>query len=368
MSIFISTGEISGDIYAAKLCKALSRILPRDEMWGMCGERAEGVRRLWSNDALHIFGLGRIVKSLPALFRLRDELARAVAGRNPAAVIVVDSPDFHIPLLGKIRALGYAGPVVYVCPPTIWAWREGRAEYLKKYCDLCLPLFRFEEKALEKHGVRSYWNGNPLIEDFSPYRPSANAPTYDERRVALLPGSRRSEINALLPLLEETALALREWGFNPVFSVAPGLTESLRRMIVQNRHGVDSTQISGRDLMYASRFVVGACGTAAVEAMLLDRFMIVLYRGTALEWRIYKALTLTKFVAVPNVLSGRMTFPELLQDDANVPNIVSRARRYLEDAAYREGVHSQIAADRKLLGDPGAVERWAAEIAKLVNR
>ncbi len=367
MSIFISTGELSGDIYAAKLRAELGRILPDDEMWGMCGALADGVRREWSNDALHIVGLGRILKSLPAFLRLRDELARAVASRKPKAVIVVDSPDFHIPLLKKIRALGYGGPVVYVCPPTIWAWREGRAKHLKRYCDLCLPLFRFEEKALENHGVKSYWSGNPLVGDFSPYRPSPDALPYDPQRVALLPGSRRSEIRSLLPVLEDAARMLRRKGLRPVFSIAPGLDETCERTIAENASGIETTRVSGRDLMYASRFTVGASGTAAVESMLLDRFMIVVYRGTALEWMVYKALTRTEFVSIPNVLAGRMIFPELLQGRADSRNVVSCAERYLDDVAYRDGVHARIAENRKLLGGPGAVERWAAAIARLVN-
>ena len=296
MSIFISTGELSGDLYAAKLSAALSKTLPEDELWGMVGSLANGVKREWSNDQLHILGLGRIIKSLPRLFALRNQLAHAVAERKPRAVIVVDSPDFHIPLLKKIRSLGYTGPVIYVCPPTIWAWRSGRAKYLKKYCDLCLPLFHFEEDALELRGVRSFWCGHPLIDDFTEYRFKRLNELYDPLRVALWPGSRRSEILNLLPVLEETALELRERGLHPVFSVAPGLDEASKRLILENTAGIETTQISGRDLMHSSCFVIGASGTAAVESMLLDRFMIVIYKGTPLEWRIYKTLTHTPFV------------------------------------------------------------------------
>lgn len=368
MSIFISTGELSGDLYAAKLSSALAEVLPDDELWGMCGPLAQGVRREWSNDQLHILGLGRILKSLPALFALRNQLAEAVAERKPRAVIVVDSPDFHIPLLRKIRALGYRGPVVYVCPPTIWAWRSGRAKYLKQYCDLCLPLFQFEEKALEEHQVRSFWCGNPLIEDFEGYQPADTSLCYDPMRIAMLPGSRRSEIRTLLPVLEEAALKLSAKGLKPVFSVAPGLDEVSKQMILNNRSGIATTQISGRDLMFSSRMVVGASGTAAVESMMLDRFMVVLYKGTALEWRIYNMLTHTKYVSIPNVLAGTMLFPELLQEKATANNVTDAVARYFEDAAYRHGIHEQIALNKDMMGTPGAVRRWAEAIADLVKK
>ena len=367
MSIFISTGELSGDLYAAKLSAALVKILPDDEIWGMVGALAKGVKREWSNDQLHILGLGRIIKSLPSLFALRSQLAHAVAERKPHAVVVVDSPDFHIPLLSKIRSLGYAGPVVYACPPTIWAWRSGRAKYLKKYCDLCLPLFHFEEDALEQRGVKSFWCGHPLVEDFADYSPKQTNWSYDPLRVALMPGSRRSEIRSLLPALEETALELRERGLHPVFSVAPGLDDASRRLIIENAAGIETTQISGRDLMHYSRFVIGASGTAAVESMLLNRFMIVIYKGTPLEWRIYRLLTHTRFVSIPNVLAGKIIFPELLQEQVTKDNIMRNALRYLDDENYRLGVHTQIALNRKMMGEPGSVDRWAAAIAKLVK-
>lgn len=367
MSIFISTGELSGDLYAAKLSAALSKTLPEDELWGMVGALANGVKREWSNDQLHILGLGRIIKSLPRLFALRNQLARAVSERKPRAVIVVDSPDFHIPLLKKIRSLGYTGPVIYVCPPTIWAWRSGRAKYLKKYCDLCLPLFHFEEDALELRGVRSFWCGHPLIDDFNEYHFKQPNLLFDPLRVSLLPGSRRSEILNLLPVLEETALDLRERGLHPVFSVAPGLDEASKRLILENTADIETTQISGRDLMHSSCFVIGASGTAAVESMLLDRFMIVIYKGTSLEWRIYKTLTHTPFVSIPNVLAGKILFPELLQKQVSKDNIMHEALRYLEDENYRQSVHAQITQNINKMGVPGAVDRWAVAIAKLVN-
>ncbi len=366
MSIFISTGEISGDIYAAKISKALSVQLPHEELWGMAGALADGINRVWNNDQLHIVGLGRIVKSLPALFRLRNELASAVVKRQPHAVIVVDSPDFHIPLLAKIRKLGYKGPVIYVCPPTIWAWRSGRAKYLKKYCDLCLPLFQFEEKALEARNVKSYWCGHPLIDDFLHYRPTTGV-EYDPKRIALLPGSRRSEIRTLLPILEEVALELRNIGYKPVFSIAPGLDFESTKMVEKNSADIESTTISGRDLMSASRMVIGASGTAAVEAMLLDRFMVVLYRGSTIEWNIYKLLTHTDYVSIPNVLAGKFVYPELLQNNANCKNIINCALHYLDDENYAKYVHSVLLSDREKMGESGAVNRWATAIANLVK-
>ena len=368
MSIFISTGELSGDMYAARLSAELRRILPEERIWGMAGNLASGMERVWNNDRLHIIGLGRILTSLPSLFSLRNELARAVIAEQPKAVIVIDSPDFHIPLLSKIRAGGYTGKVIYVCPPTIWAWRSGRAKYLKRYCDLCLPLFSFEKDVLDEKGVRSFWSAHPMMDEFANYTPVGEVLPDDPKRIALLPGSRRSEISSLLPILEESGRALAEQGWHPVLSVAPGLDRTCRKLIENNTSGIEWTEVSGRNLMYASRFVIGACGTAAVESMLLNRYMIVLYRGTALEWRIYKALTHTQFVAVPNVLAGRMFFPELLQDDVTLENVMKYANKFITDEKYQNAVSEQLLKNREIMGNPGGVARWADEIKKLISQ
>lgn len=366
MSIFISTGELSGDIYAAKLSESLGRILPGEKMWGMCGELADGVEQEWNNSLLHIVGFANILSSLPKFFKLRDEMAEQVIIRRPRAVIVVDSPDFHLPLIKKIRSLGYEGPVIYVCPPTVWAWRSGRVKKLRKYCNLCLPLFKFEEDALLKGGADSYWCGHPLIDDFAEFKLSPELP-YNEQRVALLPGSRKNEIKTLMPVLEESALLLRERGLEPVFSVAPGLNAACRERVENNKYNIPVSHLSGRELMAASRFVIGASGTTAVEAMLLERYMIVLYRGTALEWTVYKLLSHTPFVSIPNVLAGHMVYPELLQDDCTVGNVIRYADRYCEDGSYAQAVDHQILENKRLMGRPGAVDRWAASIAGLIN-
>ena len=367
MSIFISTGEISGDIYAAKLASAISSIMPGEEIWGMGGELAKGVNREWSNEILHIMGLGGIAGALPKLFRLRDGLARAVIERQPKAVIVVDSPDFHIPLLSKIRSLGYKGCVVYVCPPTVWAWRSGRAKYLKRYCDLCLPLFMFEDKVLKKFGVNSSWYGHPLVDDFADFTPSQPMPP-DDLRVAILPGSRRLEIRMLLPVLEESAVELKKLGMHPVLSVAPGLDDECKKLVMENASGIEWTSAPGRDLMYASKFVIGASGTAAVEAMLLNKYMIVLYKGSKFEWYLYNLLTHTEYVSIPNILARNTLYPELLQNNATTENVMDYAKLYMSDKEYYEGTHNRLRLNLYSMGEPGAVARWAEAICALVKR
>ena len=160
---------------------------------------------------------------------------------------------------------------------------------------------------------------------------------------------------------------MKETGLHPVFSIAPGLDEASKTMVRNNKAGIEATEISGRNLMHASKFVIGASGTTAVEAMLLNRYMIVLYKGTALEWRIYKMLTHTPFVSIPNVLAEKMMFPELLQDDVRADRILHYVDLYLHDKNYCDDIHKQIVSNRRLMGEPGAIQRWAEAISELVN-
>ncbi len=366
MSIFISTGEVSGDLHAAKLAAALARRGCQDQLWGMTGDLAQGVHRLWNNRQLQVMGLVSW-SVLRRLIKLRDDLAQAVVARNPRAVIVVDSPDFHLSLLGRIRSLGYGGPVVYVSPPTVWAWRAGRIKTLKKYCQLCLTLFDFEAQILRRAGVPSYWGGHPMVEDFGPGGDLASSFPEDPRRVALLPGSRGIEIRMLLTVLERCGRELVQMGFHPVLSIAPGLAPEYRRMIQENGASLPVTTLPGRELMAASRFVVGASGTAAVEALLLDRYMAVLYKGSWLEWNIFQLLRRTRFISIPNVLARREVYPELLQDRADSSQVIPLVRRYLDDQRFQAWVHGHLDHCRRRMGSSGVADRWAAAIVALME-
>ena len=154
---FISCGEVSGDIYAADLIIELRK--NSSEIWGMMGPRGilAGGTATWSYEELKLMGFTEVVPAIPRLLKLRNDIVREIMTRGPGAVIVVDSPDFHFPLVKKLRAAGYKGLTVFLVTPTVWAWRSGRVKLLRDYFDLCLPLFSFEHDFLIEQGVNSRW-------------------------------------------------------------------------------------------------------------------------------------------------------------------------------------------------------------------
>ncbi|MEA3284118.1 MAG: lipid-A-disaccharide synthase [Synergistota bacterium] len=362
MSIFLSCGEVSGDILLSSLTGALRKSGYSRPLWGMVGERgvASGVEPLWKSSELHIMGVSEALAALPRLYKLADRIVREVCRRKPEAVVVVDSPDFHIPMVRRLRKSGYLGPVVYLSPPTVWAWRKRRVIHLRELFDLNLPLFEFEHSHLVRNGVSSAWIGHPMVDTFPP----PVAPSEPDS-VALLPGSRGSEIRRLMPILVPLARRLEDLGMKPVFSLAPGLSRSSRDSVLEEIGNFELYRGEARELLGRCGMAAGASGTVAVEAMMSDRFMTVLYRAGSLEWFIYDNFVRLPFVSIPNVMVRRKVYPELLQERCNSSEILSSLVSYRSDRSIRCRVHGDLERCRSMMGSTGAADFWAERISRL---
>jgi lipid-A-disaccharide synthase len=360
--LFISCGEISGDGYAAAVTRSLKERGYCGRIYGMAGpqSRSAGVEILWDSRLLHLMGIVEVMPSIPRLFRLKREMVDTVLRTRPATVLVIDSPDFHLRFIESLRSRGWRGRVVYAVPPTVWAWRAWRVRSLARNADLCLPLFRFEDDFLREHGVSSAWRGHPLVDEFAKVelrRPSP--PDGGNRRIALFPGSRGSEIRRLLPPLKECAALLKKDGFSPVFSIAPGLPEDLRGWMRNELHGEEIFEGDGRELLASSTAAAGASGTVAVEAMMTGRFFVVLYKVGILSLLVWKLLGKTRLISLPNILAGEIVYPELLQKEATGKKAFSALRRFLFEREYQTRVERGISEARKAMGEEGASDFWA---------
>jgi lipid-A-disaccharide synthase len=369
LTLFVGCGEASGDRYAARIAESLRLCGYGGELFGRVGHLGEaaGIRRDFDAGELAILGITEAIGALPRLRRALDGTAQAIRDRNPDAVILIDAPDFHLPLARRIRALGYGGPIVDVAPPTVWAWRRGRLRTLRGAFTLCLPLFAFEHRFLAGNGVRSLWRGHPLLDDWSgrPCRPPAEG----DRRIALLPGSRQSEVLRLLPVLEDAARRLAESGFEPVFSVAPGLREETADLLGRRlaRSGFRTDGAPGADLMARSACVIGASGTATLEALLSDRYMVVLFRTGLLNWTIARLFIRTPYIGIPNLVAEEPLFPELIQDRATGEGAAAEARAYLDSPERRKDRAVRMDSARRRLGRPGVYRFWAESLLALIE-
>ena len=369
----MSSGEASGDHYTAALARTLRASGYDDDIWGMGGleSRSAGIEIVWEGDRLQLLGFTEVLSAIPSIFALRREMVDRIIERRPEAVVVVDSPDYHMRLISGLRGRGYRGKVFYISPPAVWAWRSSRANDLRATVDECLPLFKFEHDYLLSRGCKSYWVGNPLLEEFSGSEPYS-APAVlseDKRLVAFLPGSRASEVKSLLPMMERVADDLSVRGWHPVFSVAPGLNPKVREMLLARfkDSGREYYEGPGRDLMAAAQCAVGASGTITVESLLLKCFMVVTYKVNPISAMLARMIIKTPYFAMANILAGCEMFPELIQDRATEKNILNSALRWLDgESDYRVSVAEKMAAARRTLGEPGVYSYWCRRILEAV--
>ena len=336
--IFVSCGEVSGDIYAGDFIREVLKIDPSIKISGMLGpngEKAGGLAK-WSYEELKLMGILEIIPAIPKILKLKRDITNEILKSKPDAVVLIDSPDFHLMLAKTLRKKNYAGKIISLIPPTVWAWRSGRVKNLKRDFDLCLPLFYFEHKFLIDRDVNSKWRAHPLVNDLKDVKISEEFSKRfgDSKIIALMPGSRRYDIDFHLEILIGAAKLLREKNyFRPVFSIATGLNQDLAEKLKKRikESGFEFWDGEGRELMLASLAVAGVSGTVAVEAMLLNRFMVVIYNMKKLNYAILKRLVHVKNISVPNLLTQTEVYPELLCSEATPENIVSELEKYLND-------------------------------------
>lgn len=373
-NIFVSCGEVSGDIYAGAFIREALKIDPSAKIWGMLGRVgiSSGGSAMWSYDELKLMGLLEIIPAIPRILRLKRNIAREIMRVKPDAVVLVDSPDFHLMLARTLRKAGYSGRIVSLIPPTVWAWRSGRVRNLRRDFDLCLPLFSFEHEYLVAHGVNSRWKSHPLVREMEGVRvPESFRERFGhERVIALMPGSRRYDIRFHLDILLGTAEILRAKGYCPVFSVAEGLSVGLADE-VRERAGSSGFAIwegSGRELMLGAEAVAGVSGTVSVEAMLLRRFMVVIYNMRRLNYAILKRLVHVQHISIPNMLTGRQVYPELLCGEARPENIARELEGYLGDEGVRRETDAALQEARRSMGEYDAAKFWAECVYGIIDK
>ena len=371
MNIFLSCGEVSGDIYAGGFIREFLKINPDAEIWGLMGPESvkAGGREIWSYEELKLMGILEVIPALPRIFRLKNSIVREVIRANPDAAVLLDSPDFNLLLARSLRKAGYTNKIISLIPPTVWAWRAGRVKNLRRDFDLCLPLFSFEHKFLLENHVNSLWKAHPLVHDLRYVSvPDEFTQRFSGQRViALMPGSRKYDINFHIDILIETAKILRERNYCPVFSIAQGLSADLAGLLRERVKGFEIWEGRGRGLMAGSLAVAGVSGTVAVEAMLLGRYMVVIYNMKRMTYEILKRLVHVKKISIPNYLTSKPVYPELICKDAAPSRIVQELENYLCNETNKQEIDSRLKEARALMGEDNAAEFWAESVREVLR-
>jgi lipid-A-disaccharide synthase len=387
--ILIITGEASGDLHGAHLAQALKALNPNVSILGVGGARmrAAGVRLLDGIAQLDVIGLIG-PSALGVLARRVLALRRCLRREAFDLVVLIDQPGLNFHFARVAKRMG--SRVVYYIAPQLWAWRPGRMKWMQRRVDHAVVILPFEEELYRQAGVPCTFVGHPLMDDMAPsYDRDRIRAAYSlqrhERVLGLLPGSRKGEVRALLPLMLKAVQDLmRDSG---PLSILLAVAETVDRdeiKCVCDEAGVDVRQITGdpTGVMAASDLLFVASGTATLQAAIIGTPMVIVYK---MPWPGYLVARLllgtsasravrhscwpnmpTFCIGLPNLIAGRPFIAELIQTQATPERLAAEARRILNDDGYRENMRSEMAKVRSRLGAPGASRRAANVILNVL--
>ena len=370
--LLLSAGEASGDMYAARLAKALQERLDV-QLFGMGGPRMRdaGVEIITDYSEVAVVGITEILGRLPSLVRAMDRLVSEADRRKPALAILADFPEFHLRLARKLVPRGIRN-VYFICPQ-FWAWRPWRVRRIRERFVKALCIFPFEEEFFRNAGVPTEFIGHPLVGAVGATQSRAQfcaAQDLDPAReiVAVLPGSRAGELAHHLPVLQE-ACAIIHGKVPTQFVVAAAHPQNVERLKAGWPAALSVRVVEGEtyNALACADAAIVSSGTATVEAALLDAPMVVIYRVSALTAGLAGPLVRTPFFAMVNLIAERQVVPELVQDRFTPERVAAETLLLLEDPKAREELRSGLAEVRRKLGPPGAIERAAAHIAALLG-
>jgi lipid-A-disaccharide synthase len=373
-TLLLSAGEASGDMYAARLATEIKKRMDV-EIFGMGGPqmRAAGVDVITDYSEVAVLGITEIISHLPSLVRAMRRLVNEARRRRPVLAILTDFPGFHLRLARKLKPFGVKN-IYYVCPQ-FWAWRPWRVRVVRRRFAQALCIFPFEENFYGDAGVPTKFIGHPLVGMVRATLPRAQFAQkhgLDPARpiVTLLPGSRTGEIARHLPTMLAACAELqktkREIAF--VIALAPGVELSqINRLVSASGVCPVVVQDETYNVLAAADAALVCSGTATIEAALLDVPMVVVYRVTALTATLAKPLLRTKFFSMVNLIADRRVVTELIQDDFTPQAAARELQRLLDSTDARAELQRGLAEVRAKLGPPGAVERAADAIVRLLR-
>ncbi len=371
LRIALVAGEASGDLLGADLIRDLRQRFPRATFFGVGGAqmRAAGFDAWHDASELSVMGLFEVLRHLPRLLRLRRRLGQQLLEWQPDLFIGIDAPDFNLGLERRLKSAGIR--TVHYVSPSIWAWREGRAAKIGRSADRVLCVFPMEPAIYARYGIDARFVGHPLAKVF-PLQPDRAAARValglpaDAPILALLPGSRLGEIARLWPVFVETAQRL-SMTIPGLLVVVPAATPQCRQAL-EAQLGSSALRTIGvfdgraHELMIAADVVLVASGTAALEAMLAKRPMVVGYRISTWTYRLVMALGLLKInrYSLPNVLANEPIVPELMQQDCTAENLCAAVRHWFDDAEACETLLPRYGAiHQRLFSDVSAADAVA---------
>lgn len=372
LKIFFISGENSGDQPAGRMIRELRKIEPDCDLAGLGGPKMQeaGMDLLYNMvNELAIVGLVEVMSKAPTLWKVYRLARRYLERERPDAVVLIDYPGFNLGLIAPIaKRLGI--PVIYYIVPQVWAWHRSRIEKFRKFCDLMIPILPFEEKLLRREGIEARYLGNPKLdlivltmsrqEVFERFQFDPS-----KKLIGMLPGSRKREVRALLPVMLEAARRMLDLG-EPVQFVLPR-SETIPIDLVDTYLAEYNVPVKVVDkyrfnVRAAMDFAWIKSGTSTLEGALLGVPFAIIYKVNYITAWLARRILNIPFLGLPNIIAGDLVVPELLQEQATAQNLADCAMRYLHDTEAYEEMRLRLQRIREQFGPPGSARRVAEAI------
>jgi len=373
--ILIISGEPSGDLHASNLVRDMRSLDPGLEFFGIGGElsRKAGVEIVFDITKLALVGVVEVLKHLSVVKQANDAVIRRIKSERPDLAILVDYPGFNLKLAGDLRKRDI--PVAYYISPQLWAWGRQRIHIIKRCVRKVVVFFKFEEMLYKRSGIDSEFVGHPLLDVVKVTMPKDEllrryGLANDKRTIAIVPGSRESEIRTFLPILAGAAGMLSERLGDVQFLISkyPGRPAGMYdnalkgasfeyRLIESDLH----------NMVAASDFAIVASGTATLETAILGTPMVIVYKANFFTYILYRLVRTIPFLGIVNVIANKEVAPELLQADMTPGKIAGKVIEILSSPARLASTRAELAIVKSSLGSPGASLRAAKAILPLLR-
>ena len=407
--ILIICGEASGDLHAANLAKALKELNPELKISGVGGPLMlnAGAQIYCDIKGLAVIGFFDVLKKLPKFFYLKRLILEKIKTEKPDAIILVDFSGFNLRLAKAInpsttlcfdklsirpeqakrveglridgepsRTINKTIPIIYYISPQVWASRQGRVKTIKEYIHKMIVFFKFEEEFYRRYGINVDFVGHPLLDIV---RPTMNARKFltkfnlseSKTTIALLPGSRRAEIENILPIMLKASILINKKIKNSQFVIvkSPQVEWNIYNRII---HGLDIEleiiEDKTYDCLNIADFCLVASGTATLETAIMQKPFVVIYRMSPLNYFLYRPQVKLAFIGMVNIVAGRKTVPEFIQYQATPKNISERVLEILQNPSEIERMKNDLTLVKSSLGEKGASSRAARIIVDFLNK
>lgn len=369
--VMIIAGEPSGDQYGAKLIPEIVRLCPNCAFTGIGGDgmRNTGMTLLHHIEETAVMGFVEVARHYPALRRIFRNCVEELR-RNVDALVLIDYPGFNLRLARAAKSTGI--PVIYYISPQVWAWGKNRVQKMKGLVDHLAVVFPFELELFSDAGIPTTFVGHPLLEILKHAERDAFLRAHgiaDKRILALLPGSRKQEIQRTLPIMLEAVRRMRnQIDCEVIIGAASTQPDGIYRNIVGLERNVVILRNATHSLMEHAYAAIVTSGTATVETAFYETPLVIVYRSTALNHFIAKKIIRVPYIGMPNILSGERIIPELIQDELTAKNLAEELLPLFQsDERYRMA-KEKLHRVRQAMGTPGASERVARIVASFLRK